>query len=413
MKDLSIFIALRYFFSKKSQGAINIVSAIASTGVMVGTAALITVLSVFNGFQDLVLKLYNSFDPDIRIELLEGKKFPANELPVEKLRSIPGVAFVIPVIEESALVKYRDRQHIIKLKGVGEDFAKMTGLDTMMIDGTFYLERGDTNYVVLGSTVAYNLGLDPSNIFAQVEVYGPRSSAGSLTDPAGAFNRVFVRPAGVFAVQQEYDSKYAIVPLRLAREIFEFDDKLTSMELGLAAGADPEEVMKQVSAVAGEKFTVKDRQMQHALLYSIMRSEKWAVFMILTFILIIAIFNVISSLTMLVMEKRKDMVILRSMGAEVGFLRRIFLIEGMFITLAGAVIGLVIGLIICYLQQRFGLIGLGGSGSFVIDAYPVKINPLDVLFVFAAVGLIGLIAAWYPARRLITGSIDLRVVEDD
>jgi len=413
MKDLSIFIALRYFFSKKSQGAINVVSGIASTGVMVGTAALIIVLSVFNGFQDLVLKLYNSFDPDIRIELSAGKRFPASELPVNKLRSVPGVAFVTPVIEESALVKYRDRQHIIKLKGVGEDFVKMTGLDTMMIDGNFYLERGDTNYAVLGSTVAYNLGLDPSNIFAQVEIYGPRSNATSLTDAAGAFNREFVRPAGVFAVQQDYDSKYVLVPLRLARDVLGYDDMLTSMELGLTPGADPEEVMHQVSAVAGDNFVVKDRQMQHALLYSIMRSEKWAVFMILTFILIIAVFNVISSLTMLVMEKRKDMVILRSMGAEVGFLRRIFLIEGMLITLAGAVTGLVIGLIICYLQQRFGLIGLGGSGSFVVDAYPVKINPLDVLFVFAAVGLIGLIAAWYPARRLITGKVDLRMVEEE
>ena len=407
---LPFAIALRYFFSKKSQRVINIISLISAIGVMVGTTALIIVLSVFNGFEDLILRLYNSFDPDIRIELVEGKTFLSDKINIDQLKKINGVEYVNPVIEESALAKYRDKQYIIKLKGVSDDYIKMTGLDSMIVDGSFRLQSGDTDFAIVGGGIAYNLGIDPENIFNQIEIYGPRSSASSLTDLEGAFNRRYIAPAGIFEVQQDFDAKYIITPLRFAREILEYENKLTAIELGLTKDYNEKEIVQNIEAVVGNKFIVKDRFQQHELIYKIMRSEKLAVFLILTFILIIAIFNVISSLTMLVIEKKKDIAIYRSMGAEISFLRKIFLTEGMFITLVGAIGGLLIGGVICFLQQQYGLIQLSGSGSFVIDAYPVKMSPLDFLYVFTTVCCIGLLAAWYPARRLIREEINLRAI---
>lgn len=407
---LPFFIAFRYFFSKKSQRVINIISVISAIGVMIGTAALIIVLSVFNGFEDLILRLYNSFDPDLRIELVAGKSFDQDKININQLKKINGVAYVDEVVEESALVKYREKQYIIKLKGVSKDFEKMTGLDSMIVEGTFRLQSGDTDYAIVGGGIAYNLGIDPENIFNQIEIYGPRNTASSLADPEGAFNRRFISPSGIFSIQQEFDAKYIITPLRFAREIFDYENKLTALEIGLSSGNDEDKIVKQISAQLGKGFTIKNRFQQHELIYKIMRSEKWAVFLILTFILIIAIFNVISSLTMLVIEKKKDIAIYRSMGAEISFLRKVFLTEGMFITLSGAFSGLIIGMVICYLQQRFGLIELSGSGSFVIDSYPVKMAPLDFLYVFITVCCIGLLAAWYPAKRLIREEINLKVI---
>ena len=380
---------------------------------MIGTAALIIVLSVFNGFEDLILRLYNSFDPDLKIELAEGKTFNVEKINIDQLKKIEGVKFINEVIEESALAKYQDRQYIIKLKGVSETFEKMTGLDTMIVEGEFKLQSGDTNFAVVGGGVAYNLGINPGNIFNQIEIYGARSTAATLTDPEGAFNRRYISPSGIFTVQQEFDAKYIITPLRFAREIFDYGNKLTGLEVSLNKGFNSDDVVKKISSLIGNNFIIKDRFQQHELIYKIMRSEKWAVFLILTFILIIAVFNVISSLTMLVIEKKKDIAIYRSMGAEISFLRKIFLTEGMLITFTGAIAGLFIGMIICYSQQRFGLIELSGSGTFVIDAYPVKMAPLDFLYVFLTVSCIGLLAAWYPARRLIREKINLKVIAGD
>jgi lipoprotein-releasing system permease protein len=408
--NLPFFIALRYFFSKKSQRVINIISVISAMGVMIGTAALIIVLSVFNGFEDLIIRLYNSFDPDLRIELAAGKSFHSERLNTLALGKIEGIENIAEVIEESALIRYRDKQYIVKLKGVSEGYEKMVGLDTMIVDGTFMLQHGDTDFAVIGGGIAYNLGLQTGNFFNQVEIYGPKNSEPSLTDPEGAFNRRYISPSGIFAVQQEFDAKYVLVPLRFAREIFDFGDKLTSVEIHLKKGSNEKEIIRKISSIAGSDFKIKTRFQQHEIIYKIMRSERWAVFLILTFILIIAIFNVISSLTMLVIEKKKDIIIFRSMGAEVSFLRKVFLTEGMFITLTGALAGLFIGAIICYIQETYGLITLGGSGSFVIDAYPVKMAAMDFAYVFITVSCIGLLAAWYPARRLIRPEINLKMI---
>lgn len=374
---------------------------ISVVGVMIGTAALIIVLSVFNGFETLIVRMYNSFDPDLKISAVRGKSFSLENFPLEKLEQLNGVAFVTRVVEENALVKYRDKQYIITIKGVSDEFPKMTGIDSMLADGQFLLHRGDTDYAVVGGGIAYNLQLNIHDIFSQLEIYAPRKSASSLINPEEAFNRRYLSASGVFSVQQEFDTKYIIVQLRFANEILDYDSRVTFLEVGFKKDATPELLQTQVSALAGSDFMVRNRYQQHELIYKIMKSEKWAVYLILTFILIIATFNVISSLTMLVIEKKKDISILHSMGADSGLLRRIFLTEGLFITGIGAFIGLFLGYIICFIQKQFGIIKLGNGGSFVIDAYPVHMQAMDFLYVVATVFVIGIIAAWYSSRRLI------------
>ena len=411
--NLAPFIARRLFFSLKSLKAINIISMISVVGVTIGTAALIIVLSVFNGFENLILRLYNSFDPDLKISKVEGKSFHLNTFPVHELKSIDGVLYVTEVLEENALIKYRTKQSIVSIKGVSDEFVKMTGIDSMMSEGKFKLTQGDIDFAVVGGGIAYTLQLNTNDLLTQLEIYAPRKNTASLLNAEEAFNRRFVSPSGVFSIQQEFDTKYIIIPLRLAYEILEKDSQVSALEVGLKSGVNIEVIQSRITALAGNSYEVKNRYQQHELIYKIMKSEKWAVFLILTFILIIATFNVISSLTMLVIEKKKDITILHSLGADAALLRKIFLLEGIFITCLGALIGLSLGFIICFLQERFGLIQLGGSGSFVIDAYPVKMQLPDFFYVLVTVFLIGLIAAWYPSKRLIGGIVNVSEVKVD
>ena len=410
---LASLIARRYFFSRKSQRVINIISLISIIGVSIGTAALIIVLSVFNGFEGLIKQLYNSFDSDLRITINEGKSFTNQDVKVDELKKIDGVKYVVSVVEENVLVKYRDKQVTATIKGVSENYSNATGIDSMIVDGKMLLQRGDTDYAVVGGVIAYNLQMSMNDPFTQLEIYAPRRTATSFTNPEEAFYKRYVSPTGIFAIQQEFDSKYIIVPLRFANEIFEYDNHLTAIEIATNPGTDVEELQSNIQKKLGSKFIVKNRYQQHELIYRIMKSEKWAVFLILTFILVVAAFNVISSLTMLVIDKKKDIAVLQSFGADVTMLRRIFLFDGLLITLTGALSGLFIGFVICILQQKFGLIALGGSGSFVIDAYPVKMIITDFLYVFASVAVIGLLAAWYPSKRLIKNEINLKLIAGD
>lgn len=411
--NLPLFIAKRYFFSKKSQRAINIISLVSVIGVAVGTGALIIVLSVFNGFEHLVLNLYNSFDPDIKITATTGKVFSEEQLSQEKLRSINGVQYVCPVYEENALVRYSEKQTIATIKGVSDEFQLMTRLDTMVVEGKYFLKDNEHDYALVGGGIAYNLQLNIDDPAAQLDLYVPRKEATDLSNPAEAFNRRFISATGIFAIQQDFDSKFILVPLRLARELFESENTVTAYEIGLQKGALPEEVKQKIIQVAGSHFRVKDRLEQHDFLYRIMKSEKWAVFLILTFILLIATFNVIGSLTMLILEKQKDITILHSMGADGSLIRKIFLAEGLFITVIGAAAGLIVGTTICFLQQRYGIVQLSSSGTFVIDAYPVKMQAMDFIYVLLTVLAIGFIAAWYPAKRLVEKKLDLKVISKD
>ena len=420
--NLPLFIAKRYFFSRKSQRAINIVSMISMLGVLIGTGALIVVLSVFNGFESLVISLYNSFDPDVKITIAEGKSFIPDSAAIGKIRQMPGIDAVSLSLEENALVKYHDKQYIATIKGVDESFVKVSGVDTMMadsrlanVDGTrkFELTSGDTDFAIVGGGIAYNLQLNMGDFFSQLDLYAPRKNAGSLNHPEEAFNRKFISSSGVFAIQQEFDSKYILVPLRFAREMLDDEKDISSIEVGLAPGADPEKIKTELQTLVGKNFNVQSRFEQHALLYRIMKSEKWAVFLILAFILLIATFNIVGSLTMLIIEKKKDIAVLFSMGADSVLIRKIFFAEGLMITFIGAGLGLVTGGVICFLQQHYGLIALGNNGSFVVDAYPVEMKLQDFISVFVTVFLIGSIAAWYPAKKLVERKINLDAVRVD
>ncbi|MFZ7116761.1 MAG: FtsX-like permease family protein [Bacteroidota bacterium] len=411
--SISSHIATRYFFSRKSQRVINIISLISIVGVTIGTAALIIVLSVFNGFEGLIKQLYNSFDSDLRITIAEGKSFSGQDVKLNDLRKINGVQYVVSVVEENVLVKYRDKQLTATIKGVSDNYSKSNGIDTMLTDGTMLLQSGDTDFAVVGGAIAYNLQMSMSDPYTQLEIYAPRRTATSFTNPDEAFNKRYISPSGIFAIQQEFDNKYIIVPLRFANEIFEYNDHLTALEIASVPGTDVDQLQSDIQKKLGEKFVVKNRYQQHELLYRIMKSEKWAVFLILTFILVVAAFNVISSLTMLVIDKKKDIAVLQSFGADVFMVRKIFMIDGLLITMTGALSGLAIGFFVCWLQQEFGLIALGGSGTFVIDAYPVKMLLIDFIYVFGAVAVIGLLAAWYPSRRLIREEINLKMIAGD
>lgn len=409
---LPLFIARRYFLSKKSQRAVNVISMISVLGVVVGTAALIIVLSVFNGFEDLILRLYNSFDPDIKIEAVIGKNFPTNSTVLQRLKNDPDVAHVMPVIEENALLRHQNQQFIVNLKGVDSSLGKYAGIDTMIVDGRFELQRGDTDFAVVGSGVAYGLQL-AIGPYSPLEVYAPKRDAGSFLHPEDAFEQRYIVPSGIFAIQQEYDSRYVLVPFRFAADIFHYDSLVTALEIFLKPGVDAEDAVDRFTAILGKGFTVKDRMHQHEDIYRIMKSEKWAVFMILTFILIIATFNIIGTLSMLVIEKKKDVVVLHSLGADRTFLRRIFLLEGLFINFIGCMSGMILGLFVCWGQQHYGWIKLSGSGSFVIESYPVQLQALDFLYVFLTVTCIGWVAAWYPARKVVSARLDMRAIRDD
>lgn len=363
--------------------------------------ALIIVLSVFNGFEGLITSLFNAFNPDFTITVAKGKTFHFDEFPEDDIKKIPGVFALTQVVEENALLKYRDKQYIATIKGVSSGFEQMSGIDTMLIDGKFALKESGMPRMIMGAGVAYYLGASLLDLLNPVTVYVPQREGNISSNPDQAFNSKNIFPSSVFSIQQEFDSKYVIVPVEFVRELLNYSDEVTSVEVGLEKGYSAEEVETSIRKVLGPDFRVKNRFEQEELLYKIMRSEKWAIFFILTFILIIATFNVISSLTMLILDKKKDIAVLHSMGASNRLIRHIFLIEGVLISVGGALAGLITGGIISWIQQNYGIISLGGgSGSFVVDAYPVKIILSDFLLVFATVVVIGFAAAWYPVRRI-------------
>jgi len=395
-----VYIAKRYLFAKKSHNIINIISAISVGGITIGTAALIIVLSVFNGFENLVVSMFNSFNPDLKVVAVAGKTFNEDDVSLKNISSINGISKLTKVIEENALVKYLDKQYICTIKAVSNDFKQTSQIDSMMVYGDALLERGDQNYAVVGQGVSYNLGLSLGDYENPLTVYVPRRFKGSSINPVEAFNSMLIQPSGIFSVQQEYDQKYMIVPLRFARELLEYDKQLSALEIKVNKTADPVRVQKQLQALLGDKFSVKNRYQQEELLFKIMKSEKLAVFMILSFILLIATFNVIGSLSMLIIDKRKDISVLKSLGASNQTIRNIFFTEGMMITFLGAILGLVIGGIVCWLQQTFGFISINSGETFVMEAYPVKILFLDFVYVLLVVGLIGFFAAWYPVKYI-------------
>lgn len=400
--NFPLYIASRYLVSKKSRNAINIISIVSIVGVAVGTAALVIVMSVFNGFEDLLTKLNNSFDPDIKVMPSRGKTFVPDENFKSAVENCEYVSMVSYTIEENALLQYSDKQLIASIKGVDENYLATTGIDTMVVRGEPLLRHSGVPCAIMGAGIAYSLGVMCDYIEPVVVNIPSRTKEihGNFSDAANdILNSIPIYVSGIFAIQQDYDMKYLVAPIDEVRKLLEFKDDVSAAEIKLKNFADSDKAVEYLSNELGDGFQVLDRKLQHEYAYKIMQSEKWAIFMILIFILLIASFNIIASITMLIIDKRNDISILCSMGADDSSIRRIFFIEGIGVSLVGALAGLVVGGLICWLQMTFGFVKLGGgSGSFIIDAYPVLVNWIDILWSFIAVMLIGLFAAWIPVR---------------
>jgi lipoprotein-releasing system permease protein len=398
--NLSFYIARRYLLGKKSQNAINIISGISVVGVTVGTMALVIILSVFNGFDSVVKSLFSTFDPDIKISAVQGKTFIPDPVLSYKIRALPGVEAMSEVLEENVLLLYGDKQHIATIKGVDDSFQAVTGLDSMVYDGSMKLKDQNRSYAVVGQGVAYHLRIG-LNFVDPLFVYTiDRKSRFNMAQPEESIRRDFIYPSGIFAIEQDFDSRYVIVPIEFTRKLLSYQKEVSFLEVKLDPRFQADRIQAEIISILGEGFHVKNREQQNALFYRVMKSEKWAIFLILTFILIIASFNVIGSLSMLIIDKKKDIVTLRNMGADNRLIERIFLVEGWLISVTGSVLGLALGSVISWIQQRFGVIRLSGSGSFVIDSYPVKIQAVDIMLIWLTVLLIGWIAARYPVRQI-------------
>lgn len=399
--QVSLYIARRYLISKKSHNLINIISLISVIGLTVGTAALIIVLSVFNGFEDVVKSLYSTFNPNLEITDASGKTFHYANFPSEKIGMLTGMKGLVEVVEEDALFKYRDQQYIARIKGVSKNYITVSDVGNMIVQGEFVLEEGDANFAVPGAGVVWYMNINIRDYQQLLSVFVPKRGNASSFNFETAFNNGVILPVGVFSIQQEFDEKIVLVPVRFARNLLDYTDEVTSVEVFINPGTDETALQSSISSLLGNDFRVKNRFQQNETLYKVMRSEKMAVFLILIFILILASFNMVGSLSILIVEKLKDIAVLKSLGADKKMIRHIFIAEGMLISFVSTVAGLLIGFVLLYMQNRYGWIRLGGSeGSFIIDAYPVKLILLDFVFVFVSVQVIGFLASWYPVRFL-------------
>lgn len=399
-----LFIARRYLFSRKSHHAINIISGISVAGVAIATMAMVCTLSVFNGFRDLVAGLFTAFDPQLRVTLTEGSSVSQDDEALQRLRKHPDVKVYTPVMEGQALVVQDRRQQVVTVMGVADNFPEQASINNILYgDGSFCLHADVLEYGVLGLRLAARLGL-PANFPDPLQVYAPkRGERVNMANPLSSFNHDELQSPGVvFNVQQSrYDDNYIITSLGFAQRLFDQRGRITSVELRLRDGVSLSSAKRELRQLLGARFQVQDRFEQQADVFRIMRIEKLISFVFLTFILLIACFNIIGSLSMLMIDKRQDVRTLRSLGATDGQVCDIFMLEGRMISLAGAAVGLLLGLALCWLQQEFGLISMGSSaGSFIVEAYPVSVHVGDLVLVFLTVLVVGWAAVWWPVRYL-------------
>lgn len=391
--NTALYIAKRYLFAKKSTNAINIISAISVLGVFVGSAALIIILSVFNGFEDVVLKMFNTITPQIVVSPAQGKTFDPNTTYFKRLKTDNRIYSYTEVLSENALLRYNDKQSVGLIKGVSQDYLKNKSLDSITIDGSFVLENKQGNNAVIGSAIQTYLMVNTTDPFNQLQIFSPRKGVkANSVNPADNFTILSIPVSGVFEVQQDFDN-IAIVPLKFARTLLDEPEKISSVEINLKPAIDIDRFKQEIERALGGNFKVEDRIQQNKVLYNILGSEKWAVYIILTFILIIAIFNIIGSLTMLVIDKVKDIAVLSSLGAGKKLIKRIFLFEGMMITMTGCVFGLLVGFIFSLLQQRFGLIKMSQDDLVITNAYPVGFKWKDFVLVFLTVSIFSFVAS--------------------
>ena len=398
----SFYIAKRYLFSKKSTNAINIISGISVVGVAVATMALVVTLSVFNGFHDLVASLFTSFDPQLKVTPVKGKSIAADDTLLMKVKQLPEILVATETVEDQALAIYGERQAMVIIKGVENNFDSLTNIRQILLgDGTFELKAAEMSYGIPGIQLAENLGLGyyyqtPLRIFAP-----KREGQLNMAVPTEGFvEDELYSPSVLFYVKQsKYDANYIITNIAFARNLFGQQGMLSALELRVKPDCDISDVKKKIKSIVDEQFYVKDRFEQQEDTFKIMKIEKFIAYIFLTFILIVACFNIIGSLSMLIVEKKNDITTLRNLGANDKQIARIFLFEGWMISAGGALVGIVVGLTLCWMQQTFGLIGLGrSSGSFIVDAYPVSVHFDDIVIIFITVLAVGLLAVWYPVR---------------
>ena len=408
--NFPFYIARRYLFSKKSTNAINIISGISVLGVAVATMALVVTLSVFNGFSDLVASFFTDFDPQLKIVPVEGKTAPADDPVLAEIKAMPEIYGATECVEDQALAVYNGRQAMVIIKGVEDNFDSLTHIrEKLDGDGTFELHAADIQYGILGRQVIDVLGIGYYYFPLPLKVYAPRREGQlDMSDPADGFiEDELYSPGVVFEIKQsKYDRNYILTSIGFARRLFDQQGMLSSLELRLKQGSDFEAVKERIKQVAGDKYQVMDRYEQQEDTFRIMKIEKLIAYIFLTFILMVACFNIIGSLSMLIIDKKDDVVTLRNLGASDRQITQIFLFEGRLISAIGAIIGIALGLLLCWIQQTYGIISLGSSeGSFVVNAYPVSVHPLDVIIIFLTVLAVGFLAVWYPvhyfSRRLL------------
>jgi lipoprotein-releasing system permease protein len=403
---LPFFIARRYLFSKKSHNAINVISGVSVCGVAFATLAMVCTLSVFNGFQDLVQTMFTAFDPELKITSVTGKVFDVDDDRMKNVQEMPEVEIFSKSLEDNAMVQYKGRQAMVVIKGVEDNFNQLTAIDSILYGrGELKLRDEVASYAIPGIELVSVLGtgirfLDP------LEVYAPKRGVKlNVANPSSGLRMDYLHSSGLtFAVnQQKYDDSYILTSLDFARNLFQYDTEVSSIELKLYPNADVDVVKKKISKFLGDDFLVQDRYEQQMDTYRIMEVEKLISYLFLSFILLIACFNVIGSLSMLIIDKREDVITLRNLGADNQLIFRIFLFEGCLISFIGALVGVCGGLMLCLLQQEFGFLSLGSgdsAGAFVVDAYPVSVHFCDVMLVTITVLVVGFLSVLYPVRYL-------------
>ena len=401
--NCAFYIARRYLFSKKSHNAINIISGISVCGVALATLALVCTLSVFNGFHDLIAGFFTHFDPDLKVETIKGKTFTPDTAALARLRALPEVEVVSLTLEDNAMAKYKGQQVMVTVKGVDDEFQALTHIEEILYGNPeFKLYDEVADYGVLGIQLMYTLGtgFDP---YDPVEVYAPRRGAKvNLSNPMASFRRQPLYLTGnVLNINDaRYASSYIVTSLDYARQLFDYETEVSAIEVRLSPKANTARAKQDIASIMGDGYTVKDRYEQQAATFKVVEIEKFVTYLFLCFILMVACFNIISSVSMLILDKQANADTLKSLGATDSFVARIFMYEGNLIALLGAVIGLVLGVVLCLLQQEFGIIGLGGSGQFVVDAYPVRVKLTDLLLVLVSVVTVSAVSVWLPIKIL-------------
>ncbi len=395
--NLPLFIARRYFLSKRKKNFINIISILSMVGVAFSTAALIIVLSVFNGFGHLLSTLYNSFDPEIKIEATKGKSFEVSPKMLSTLRSIEGVEVITEVIEDYAYLRYRDADMVVTMKGVSDSFIDQHRIDEHIVDGELKLRDSLSNYAIIGRGVQYSLSIGIKENIYPLQVFYIKNIKGATIDPSKLYSVKNIEPGAVFMIEKNFDENYVFLPLDFVRDLIGYGNKRTSLEIKTKPSADPKVVKEEVKKILGEGFQVLTNQEQHKDVYKLLKLEKLFTFIALTLLIIVASINIFFSLMMLAIDKKKDISILAAMGAPSGLVKKIFLNEGALISLTGATIGLLLGALICWAQDQFGLVGMGVENP-IVSAYPVKMQALDFVSIASVIVAITAFMSYYPAR---------------